>query len=304
MCSYMDKNIVKIILVATDAQKRSSVFVDEMLRVYSLQEAIKSAKDGLFKNVYAVSRSGSFYLRTSSNASKEDNLDYISISSYQLFYSLNDLGKILSVPALKSYWEKYQQNLFQEEIENYIIIDGQISIAKITAKYKLTEIKDIIFSAAKKFDVDTYLLAGVLIDEIARLSPFEEIADLLAGNFIGKNTSGGIAQVKTDVARNLMLLGYYNPDPEKFLSKEKIKKVSRQQIYSYIKEPKHSIFFGAAHLRSLIDEWLKFIDLNKKPEVLASLYSLKKNPHINPQPNDRGLQIANEFYKLSQDWLK
>lgn len=48
----MNKNIVKIILIATDARKKSLVFVDEMLWVYSLQEAIKSAKDGLFKNVY------------------------------------------------------------------------------------------------------------------------------------------------------------------------------------------------------------------------------------------------------------
>ncbi|MDO8512094.1 MAG: hypothetical protein Q7S57_02385 [bacterium] len=44
---------------------------------------------------------------------------------------------------------------------------------------------------------------------------------------------------------------------------------------------------------------LVFIDENLK------IYSLKhKDPHNSPQPNDRGLQIVNEFYKLAQDWLK
>src|SRR3989344_1641712 len=122
MCSYMDKNIVKIILVATDAQKRSSVFVDETLRVYSLQEAIKSAKDGLFKNVYAVNRSGSFYLRASPSAPKEDKLD--------------NIGRILSFPAFKNYWKKYQKNLLQEQQEREdvcIIIDGHARITKETA---------------------------------------------------------------------------------------------------------------------------------------------------------------------------
>lgn len=28
-----------------------------------------------------------------------------------------------------------------------------------------------------------------------------------------------------------------------------------------------------------------------------------KRPHADPQPNDRGLQIANEFYKLAKEWL-
>ena len=295
--------MVKVILIATDAKKKSLVFVDENLKVYSLAEAIKATQNGLFENVYTVNRSGNIYLRSTISTPKTEKLDRISISSYQLFYSLNDFSKILSVPAFKNYWQKYQENLFQEEIENYIIINGQLRVAKITAKNKLIKNKDIIFSAGKKFDVDPYLLAGILIDEIARLAPFEEITDLLAGEFIGKNTSGGIAQVKTDTARDLMLSGYYNPDPEKFPSKEKIIKAPNQQIYSYINKPKHNIFFGVARLRSLIDGWKKFINLSDNPKILASLYSLGKRPHSDPQPNDRGLQIVNEFYKLAQDWL-
>ncbi len=300
--------MVKIILIATNTKRKSLVFVDENLRVYSLQEAIKSAQDGLFKNVYTVNRSGNLYLRSTPSTLVTDKLDHISISSYQLFYSLDDVGKILSVPAFKNYWQKYQQNLLQEQREKRdacIIIDEYPRIAKTVAEYKLKINKDIIFTAAEKFDIDPYLLAGILIDELARLNPIEKITDMLSVYFIGKNTSAGIGQVKTDTAKGLMLSGYYNPDPDKFSSKEKIKKATRQQIYEYTKQPKHSIFFVAARIRGFVDAWKKFINLREKPEIIATLYSLGDiDPHNNPQPNERGLQIANEFYKLAQDWLK
>lgn len=43
---------------------------------------------------------------------------------------------------------------------------------------------------------------------------------------------------------------------------------------------------------------LVFVDENLK------VYSMKKDPHSNPQPNNRGLQIVNEFYNLAKEWLK
>jgi len=303
----MDKNIVKIILIATGPNRKSLVFVDENLKVYSLKEAILAAQNRLFRNVYTVNRSSNIYLRSSIGASKEEKLDHISISSYQLFYSLQDLGKILFFPAFKNYWQKYQQNLLQkqqERLDACIIIDGHPRIAKATAQSKLMANKDIIFAAAEKFNVDPYLLGAILIDETARLIPFEEIMDSLAGSFIGKNTSGGIAQVKIETARGLILLDYYNPDPNKFSSEEKIKKASRQQIYSYIEQAVHSIFFAAARISELNDRWEKFINLRQNPKILASLYSMDKTPHSNPQPNNRGLQIVNEFYSLAKKWLK
>lgn len=300
--------VVKIILIATDTKKKSLVFVDENLKVYSLQEAVSAAQNGLFKNVYTVNRSGNFYLRSTSSAPVAEKLDRISISSYQLFYSLNDLGKILSVPAFRNYWQKYQQILLQEtqeDLEDCIIIEGHPRIAKATAQYKLTNNKEAILASAQKFDVDPNLLGAILIDEISRADSTEKITDMLSVYFIGRNTSVGIGQVTTDVAKNLIGLNYYNPDPNKFFSNEKIQKITRREIYEYLKQPQYNIFFVGAHMRSLIDEWKKFVDLNKKPEIIATLYSSQhKNPHSNPQPNDRGLQIVNEFYGLAKEWLK
>jgi len=299
--------MVKIILIATDTKKKSLVFVDENLKIYSLQEAVLAAQKGIFKNVYTVNRSGNIYLRSTPSTPSTEKLDRISISSYKLFYSLNDITKILSIPALKNYWQKYQENLLretQEKLNACIIIEGRPRIAKTTAQYKLTTNNDIIFTSAKKFDVDPYLLGAILIDEIARAGATEDITDMLSIYFVGRNTSIGIGQVTTDVAKNLIVYGYYNPDPNKFSSKEKIKKITRREIYEYLKQPQHNIFFVGAHVRSLIDTWKRFIDLNENSEVLASLYSMKKDPHSNPKPNNRGLQIVNEFYNLAKEWLK
>jgi len=144
----------KIILIATDTIRKSLVFVDENLKVHSLQEAVLAAQNGLFKNVYTVNRAGNFYLRSTRNTPIEDKLDRISVSSYQLFYSLNDIGKILSIPAFKNYWEKYQQNLLQEQQkikDAFIIIDSHPRIAKITVQSKLILNKDIVLSVVEKF---------------------------------------------------------------------------------------------------------------------------------------------------------
>jgi len=46
------------------------------------------------------------------------------------------------------------------------------------------------------------------------------------------------------------------------------------------------------------------IAADARNKSLATLYSLDRKPHLNPQPNDRGLQITNEFYNLVKEWLK
>ena len=57
-------------------------------------------------------------------------------------------------------------------------------------------------------------------------------------------------------------------------------------------------------MRSLIDEWQRFVNLNDKPEITATLYSLEhKRPHSDPKPNERGLQISSEFYQLAKEFL-
>lgn len=295
---------MKIILVATDARGKNLVFVSDTLEVYSLEEALHLAKDGKWENTYSVNGRTGAYLRTKPGVVKKDQLDQLSVSSRFLFLSKNDLHHALSTPAFSNYWLMFQHSLGDED-GPFIMIDGSPRITQRTTRENLLAHRDIVFAAAKKFDVDTYLLGAIIIDEIARLNPIEAITDQLAGYFIGVNTSIGIAQVETDTARGLIQRGYYNPDPnDNKLSPANIQNVSRSYLYQYIKEPRHCIFFAAARMRALIDEWKKFVDLGKRPEIITTLYSLKrKDPHSDPKPNDRGLQITKEFYSLAKEWL-
>ncbi len=296
---------MKIILVATNAQSKNLVFVTDTLQTYSLQKTLALAKENKLENVYPVQGSAGAYLRTKPNTPRKEQLDQLSISSYQLFSSKNDLHHALSTPAFSNYWLMFQHSLGDED-GPLIVIDGYPRITQEAAREKLQPHRDLIFAAAKKFNVDPYLLEAIIIDEIARANPFEEITDRLAGYFIGVNTSAGIAQVKTDTARGIIQSGYYNPNPDDpELSRDKVGKTPLSYLYTYVAQPQHSIYFAAARMRALVDEWKRFVDLNKKPEIIATLYSKKHvDPHPDPQPNDRGLQIAHEFYKLAQEWLR
>lgn len=295
---------MKILLVAADARGKNLVFVSDTLRAYSLEEAVELARNGTLDNIYAIKGGSGVYLRTKPNTSKNEQLERLSISSYRLFSSLDNINYALTTPAFSNYWLAYQRSL-QEQGKSFIVIEGRSRIAKETARKKLQPHRNIIFAAAKKFSVDPYLLGAIIIDEIARAAPIEEIKDRLIGYFIGVNTSAGIAQVKTKTARGLIRSGYYNPNPDDGkLSPERVQKTPLSYLYLYVKEPKHSISFAAARMRAFIDEWERFVDLNKQPDIITTLYSLPHvNPHPHPKPNDRGTQIATEFYELAREWF-
>lgn len=293
---------MKIILTVTDSNSKNLVFISDTLKTYSLEGALSLATENKLDNICVVASKYGKYLRTKPKTSKKDQLDTISISSRTLFSSLNDINHILVTPAFSNYWKLFQNSIKRDE--PLISIDGHPRITKGSVRKKLEPHRDLIFEAAKKFAIDPYLLGAIIIDEIARINPIEVITDLLVVAFIGKNTSVGIAQVTIDTARDLIKNGYYNPNPDDpKLAKENINKTSRAYMYAYIVETKHNIFLAAAKIRSLINDWHRFIDIGNKPEIIATLYSLYKRPHPNPQPNERGLQISSEFYLLAKEFL-
>lgn len=172
-------------------------------------------------------------------------------------------------------------------------------------KEKVVSVKQIIYDAATNFNLDPLQIGAILVDEIARLAPFEEIADAIHVKDIGVNTSVGIAQIKIDVANNLIKKKLYNPNPSDLkLPLKRINRDTRAYLYNYLIQPQHNIFFEAAVLTDLINNWKDFIDLKSHFNILATLYSLSRLPHIDPHPTDRGNQIAGEFYNLAQEWLQ
>lgn len=281
------------------------VFVSDNLQTYALEKIVRLAKDGKIENVYAVEGKSGAYVRTKPHTAKAERLEQLSVSPHQLFAWADNFQLALSTPAVASYLRLYERAM-EEGGEPFIVIDGHRKITKCAAKEKLQPHKELIFEAAERFRVDSYLLGAIIIDEIARFGLFEPITDPLDGYFIGVNTSAGIAQVKTKTARGLIKNGYYNPNPhDDKLSFKHTKRISLAYLYKYVREPRHSIFFAAARMRELIDSWKRFVDLNGKPEIITTLYHLPyKEPHDNPQSNNRGVQIANEFYQLAKDWLQ
>jgi len=296
------------IILAINNKGKNIAFVTDNQQFFLLEKIAKENLVRKFDNVHAVKNGNQIYLRMNHNKGRQDNISSLSISLTKLLYSLDDIRPALSLPAFKNYLTIYQESLKKQEEnkKNFIIIEGYARTTKDKVKNKIVPYHREIFEVAAKFSIDPYLLAAIIIDEIARLSPLEDIFDLIKIYLFEKNTSIGIAQIKIDTARDLIINGYYNPNTQdKNLSKENIGKVPRSYIYKYLIEPKHSIFFAAAMIKSFIDNWEKIIDISNKPEILATLYSLpRRKPHKNPQSNSRGIQITTEFYQLAKEFIK
>ena len=295
-----------IILVVTGAKGGNVVFVSDTLRAYSLDEAVRLARAEKFDNVYAVNGKNGAYLRTRPRVPKKEELEQLAVSPRQVSVVAAGLRNPPSTPpALNRYLQLYADSL-REKGGPFITIGGKTAILKQAAKEQLHLHRRLIFEAGEKFTIDPYLLGAIIIDEIARFIPFEDIFEKLTAFFVNKNASGGIAQVKVETARGLIRAGYYNPELRDFkLSPTNVAKTSRAHLYGYVQDPKHSIFFAAAQMRALTNRWERFVDLRTRPEIIATLYHLpSKPPHSSPQPNERGLQIANEFYRLAKIWLQ
>lgn len=293
---------MNIILVITSSSGKNLIFVTKTLKIYSFKEAIGLAERGILNGVYLVQGRSGPYLRAKPNRQKEDNLDHLSLSLSRLFASRGDLHSSISIGAYRRYWRLYQKTLKKNVA--LIFIDGHPTITQVDVKLRLLPNRSIIFKAGKKFHLDPYLLSAIIIDEVARAAPIEPIIDLIGASVMNMNISAGIAQVKIETARDLIKRGYYNPDPSK-LSEKTIELIQRQEIYRYVKKSKHSIYFAAARMRALIDEWKSYVDLNQRPDIIATLYSRPyKKPNRNPEPNARGLQISQEFYLLAKKWFQ
>lgn len=190
-------------------------------------------------------------------------------------------------------------------------IRSKITVPKLEQFEKIAiPIKDLLLyvqgvRSVEKYNIDPYLLGAILIDEVAQLNPFEEIFDAFGVKIIGGNTSIGIAQVKTDTANNIIAQGLYSPNPnDPALPFKKLDKAAREHLYTYLIDPKHCVFFAGAYIRSIINYWAPNIDLTKRSDIIGTLYSQGYGkPKSNPETNERGTQIATEFYSLAKQWL-
>jgi hypothetical protein len=297
--------MMKIILTITDSRGRNIVFVPSEGKPFQSKAAIALAIRGVIEGVYPVQKRTGTYLRTKPSIPKEKELETISLSGRALAAYAQGIRRAQSAESLSNYIKFYAASLVGGHA--YILPVGQpMALRALTEaiKEKLMAHRKYILEAAKEFSIDPAMLGAILIDEIARLLPFESIFETLGGDIIGANVSVGVAQVKIDTAHDLIRKGAYHPNlKDRRLPYVRLINGGRRHLYDYLIQPKHNVRFAAAFIRFVIDFWSQHIDLSNRTDIVATLYNQGYGePKKNPKANERGKQIANEFYPLAKSW--
>lgn len=293
---------MKISLVITNTKRKSIAFVADTFETLSIDEVIKAVKSEFFENVYLVSGTMGTYIRSVPDKKTDNNIDAISITGPKLIALAQ--GIIVPTLALQTYVVRYLISI--ATTKSFIEPIKSFQIPTEVVRRVFGSHSSIIKKAAKEFNIDQYILGAILIDEIARLVPFEPIVEKIGVEIVGKNTSIGVAQVKIETANDLIKRGVYNPNPsdKKLPFSGNLSNKNRRHLYQYVVQPEHSIRFAAAFIRHVIDFWSEYIDLSNRSEIIGTLYHKGYGePKANPRSNERGQQIADEFYPLAKKWI-
>jgi hypothetical protein len=167
------------------------------------------AKRGLLKEIQVVESRGRTYLRSHRNSSQADSLDSLSVPA-------GSASEKIKVPAdhepVSVYTKTYGKFLELRFERNELLYFGRVArILKRDVIKRIRPLVSTIKAAARKYEVDSNLLAAILIDEQARLGP-DDFLDIL-GKLNVADTTVGLAQVRISTARDLIAKKYYPADP-------------------------------------------------------------------------------------------
>ncbi len=227
-------NFKKIILVITDSRGVSQAFVTDDFQYLLLEEAIALAKRRILIGVHLVEGAKSTYIRSDNNIAKEDNLDSLSVPAGSLSKKIKDPAENERVSAYAKAYGKFLELRFERDELLYLGRVARIPKNEIAQRLKplASDIKD----AAAKHGIDPYLIAAILIDELARMGP-DDLLDVL-GKLDVVDTTVGLAQVKMSTARDMIKKKYYPADPN----------ISQDKLYELLMDDRASIEFAAAYL--------------------------------------------------------
>jgi len=297
---------MKLSLIITNTRRKSEIFLSNTFKMKTLDGLTKSVEDDEVDGVSVVVTKHGQYIRSLPNSTREDNIDSKSVTASDVLAFVNKTRNFNSTDAISKYYAEYTASVLESGEPFIATYDGYKAFSS-QVRDLIKSHKKLFESAGKKFNVDQYLLVALVIDEVTRLFAFEALLDKSLLNLIGRNVSVGIAQIKLETANSLMAKGYYNPNPDdkKLPIKGVIANADRRYLFEYVVEPKHNINFQAALISEFIDTWSKHIDLSDRPEILATLYHLEyRKPRSNPESDERGNQIAVEFYELAKKLLE
>lgn len=284
-----------IILRILNRATGEGIFIDASLKAHNNDEVISLIKKQRINNLSLVKRSKKTFIKSKPNTKKADNISQKTISFIELVFFYKNYSKITSNQELIRYdalRKKQQKN-------NYIIIrdnKGDFVSTKTNEAIKnhINKFKDAILKAANEQKIDPFLLGAILIDEYCRMG-WDDWADWL-GALGMRDTSVGIAQIKLSTAREIIRKGYYNPAPGKINNKS-----HPAQIWSYLNSPERSVYFCAAAIRLSIEYWKKKkIDISRRNNILAYLYSAGYTKDVKAATTKRCRQISTEFYQMAR----
>src|SRR3989344_5978272 len=157
--------------------------------------------------------------------------------------------------------------------------------------------KELIKGGAKEFDVDPVMIGAVIHQDQATNVNFVDTLFDNIGGLAGINTSIGIGQVRVKTAR----------EPEQIYDQLGVKTEQDSNVnknmarVERLKDPWINIRYVAAKIKFSQDRWRNAgFDISTKPEILGTLYNIEDvahpvDPHENPQANDFGKGVSNNY---------
>ena len=179
------------------------------------------------------------------------------------------------------------------------------SKAQIRARRIIEEHAGSIKTAAEEFDVDPVIVAGVIYQEQSTNVNFvDTLADYIGG-LLFVNTSIGIGQVRVQTAEELE---YKYPQLHPIVKSDHVIQSNAVRV-EFLKDPLMNIRYVAAKIAFDQERWKEAgFDISDRPDILGTLYNIedvknpKKEPHANPDSNDFGKGVA-ENYDAIKRWL-
>lgn len=174
--------------------------------------------------------------------------------------------------------------------------------AEIRAGNLIRNYIPIIKYAANEFEIDPVIVGAVIYQEQATNVNFIDTLTDYIGGLLHLNTSIGIGQVRVKTAEQLEKY-YPNLDPYRqnslFVDYNMVR-VER------LKDPLINIKYVAAKIHFSQERWEKAgFDINDRPEILGTLYNIEDvfspvKPHANPEPNEFGKGVKENYKKVEK----
>lgn len=275
----------RIILVIVDSRGVSRAFVTDDFKHLLLDEAIHLVRKGVLIGVQVVEAKNRTYLRSNANSSLKDNLDDLSVPAGSFSKKVKDPNGDERVSFYVTTYGKFLELKFDRD--ELIFLGGIARILKKDVIARLRPLAIGIKSAAKKYDVDTSLLAAILIDELARMGP-DDLLDVL-GKLGVSDTTVGLAQVKMSTARDLINKKHYSADPN----------ISQRKLYNLLTDDLVSVQFAASYL-----SFIKKYRIKKKVGVSAAELATCYSEGLLAQTSQRGKQIDNKLREFAKEILE